>query len=266
MKIETILVTLLLISMLSYSQATTAIKPYPDQETEQKVITQPPLIPPIVWTGIMVIVGIFVVLGMFGGFILVILLLIKFMFPPKPIPEFEKLKQERISSAKHWNGSSLDTVRLIGDSNVPPSTIGYCTGFKAEQTFDYITYHHGTPAFLFILRMLKGPKFQLHIPILNITIPEDHIIQLEPSKHSVPGREVLIYASGVSQAQSKYEVPNTSDIAIHKRMEMERAEIIARTHGKTASHVAEISEKMWESTKEHFKKRDNEPSKSPAGR
>lgn len=264
--------SLLLIIALSFAQTTVppgGIKPYPgDTQLVNQTVTSPPLIPPILSQVAIIIIGAFIVLGMFAVFILIVLLMIKLIFPAKPLQEWEKLRKERIAMAKGWNGSNMDIVSLSGnrEEDIPTSILGWCTGFKAEHTFDYVTYHTGLPAFLFMLKKLKGPKFQLYIPILDIMIPEDHIIQVESNKRGSLGKNLVIYASGVSMEVQGYEVPNSSAIPLSKRMKMERADIIARTHAKTASHIPEISEKLWEGGKEHFKKRDSEPSRSPAGK
>jgi len=272
MKYKMFVLSLLLIVAISYSQAQVKpgeLKPFPGSVTTvNQTITQPPIIPPILTQIVVIIIGVFIVIGMFAAFILVVLLMIKFIFPPKPIQEWERTRKERIAMAKGWNGTNLEVVSLLGnkDEDVPPSVLGWCTGFKAEVAFDYITYHTGLPGYLFLLKKIKGPKFQLYIPILDITIPEDHVIQVEPKKRGAIGRNLVIYASGVISGTEGYDEPNSSSVPISSRMKLERAEIIARVHSKTASHIPEISEKLWEGSREHFKKRDSEPSRSPAGR
>jgi hypothetical protein len=270
MNYKYLIISILFLSILSYSQATEAIKPYPGTTgpTKDVQVVKEPWIPPAIMNIIIILGAIAAGFVLFALFILVVLIMIKMIFPPKPIREHEKMFKERIFLAKRWNGTNLDKLHLIGDpmTGVPPSTVGYCTGYKAESKFDYVTYHHGAPGILFLFKLFKGPKFQLHIPILDITIPEDRIIEIEPSKHGIPGRDFFIFASGLTPSHSGYEMPNTTDIPIHKRMEHERAELIARAHGRTASLIPEAAEKLWESSKEHFKKRDSEPSKAPAGK
>jgi hypothetical protein len=271
MNYKMFVLSLLLMLAVPFSQSVAPgeIKPYPGSvPMVNQTITQPPLIPPMITTGIVIIIGIFVVLGMFAAFILIVLLMIKFIFPAKPLQEWEKLRKERVAMAKGWNGSTLDVVSLSGnrDEDIPPTVLGYCTGFKAEKAFDYVTYHTGLPGYLFLLRYLKGQKFQLYIPILDIMIPDDHIIQVEPTKRGALGKNLVIYATGVSVEVQGYESPNSTTVPVSSRMKAERSDIISRTHAKTASHIPEISEKLWEGGKEHFKKRDSEPSRAPAGK
>jgi len=254
---------LCLMSTLIFAQ-TQPIKTYPGATTQET--TKAPLIPPIITQIVIALIGVLIFLVMVSIFIIVVLLLIRHFFGNKVVPEAEKLKKERISKAKSWSGSNLDFIALLGDDKkVPSSIIGYCSGFAAEANFDYITYHTGLPSYMLLFRLLKGPKFQLHIPIIDLTIPSDHIIQVEPDLHTAPGRTIFIFASGLMNS-TDYEIPNTTTISISKRMKFERADIISRTHSETASMLPQLGEKFWESTKEHYKKRDAESAKSQSGR
>jgi len=243
--------------------------PYPGQDpnVETEPVATQPLIPPLISQAILIIGGLFIVLVFGMIFVLGVLIMIKFIFGSPKIELAEQIRRKKIGESKGWNGTNLGVVELAGDNkSVPPSTIGYCTGFKAESDFDYITYHTGLPGYLFLLRMIKGPAFQIHIPILDINIPSDSIIQIEPELHSTPGRTLLIHASGIEPSHSGYEKTNNSKITIASRMRQERDEVIAQTHGKTASLIPEIAEHIWEGSKEHFKKRSAESSKTPSGR
>jgi hypothetical protein len=271
MKIKNILLTMLLFVSLVYSQtaAQTGIKPYPGAEPELEAKATAPLIPPII-SQLIIVVGI-VVIGalMITVFIIVMLFIVKMIFGDKKLPEAEIIMKERVASCKSWNGTQLGYLELSGDGDkVPQSTIGHMTGFKAEGAFDYMTYHTGAPPYMFLFKMLsrQGSRFQLHIPIIDITIPPDHIVQIEQKLHSALGRRTTIYASGLQQAQSHYEMPNNSTIKISERMGMERDEMIARMHGATASLLPELSENLWESGKEYHKKKGAESSRAPAGK
>jgi hypothetical protein len=188
---------------------------------------------------------------MFLVFIAVVLFVIKILFFNKRVPEFEIAKKERIGRCKSWNGSNLNIVRLFGDKkNIQGTIIGYCSGFAAEAEFDYITYHTGLPGYLFILKMIKGPRFQLNIPIINISIPRDFIIQLKNEEHSAPGPEIWLYGSGLVPVQSGYEALNTSTVDIPERMKMEQSELVSRAHGETASLIPRLAEEYWDAKPE----------------
>lgn len=261
---KTMCITLFLLAVTAFAQQ--AIQPYPGGNGETEAVPTAPLLPPIVSQGILIIGGIIIFLGFFAGLVIVLLIVLRMVFPPKQLPSTEESKKNRIAECKSWNGTNLNFVGLAGDTRTPPSTIGYCSGFKSEGKFDYITYHTGLPGYLFPIKKLKGESFQLHIPFIDITIPPDHIIQIEPELHGAPGRMMLIFASGLVPVHSGYEAPNTSNFKIRRRMEMERAETIAKEHGRTASLLPELAEKLWESDKQHFKKREAEPSRSSGGR
>jgi hypothetical protein len=49
-------------------------------------------------------------------------------------------------------------------------------------------------------------------------------------------------------------------------MRMEKSDIISRVHGNTASEIRNLAEKYWETTKDHYKKRDAESSRAQAGK
>jgi len=264
MKLNAIIAILLVMLCAVFAQAD-GIKPYPGTvQTVEKV--NPPLIPPIVTQAVVAIIGVIIFLVMFTIFIIFVLFILKLIFGNKPIPAAEMIRREKIADAKGWNGSDLNLVETEGSGSVQGNIQGYCSGFKAEGEWDYITYHSGLPGYLFILKMLKGPRFQVHIPILDIMIPADHIIQLKPTDHTPPGRRLKIFASGIMNAHSGYEMPNTTSVPISVRMEHEREDVVARTHGDTASLLPKLGELYWEAKEEHFKKRNSEPSKSPAGR
>jgi len=251
MNLKYVLLCLLLSTNLLFAQE--GIKPYPgaqQQEMEEKVVPPNPFVVAIIQViGVIIILG--VALVMILIFFAVMLFIIKILFFSKKIPEFEILKKERIARCKSWNGSNLGIVRLFGEKkNIQGSIIGYCSGFCAEGEFDYITYHMGLPSYLLVLKLLKGPRFQIHIPIIDITIPRDFIIQLSPDEHSQPGTEIWLYGSGLVNAQSGYEALNTTKINIDERMKLERADLIARAHGETASYVQQLSEIYWESKPE----------------
>jgi len=251
MKMQYIILSLLLIISLVFSQSPSGIKPYPGQTQELVPTPTNPIIPPIFWW---ILAGIlflgFSAVG-FLIFIAIILFIIKILFFNKRVPEFEIAKKERISRCKSWNGSNLNIVRLFGDKkNVQGTIIGYCSGIAAEGEFDYITYHTGLPGYLFPLKMLKGPRFQLHIPIIDICIPRDFVIQLKNEEHSAPGPEIWLYGSGLVPVQSGYEGLNTTTVDIATRIKMEQSELVARAHGETASFVARLSEEYWDAKPE----------------
>lgn len=260
------LVILLLMTLLLSTFAQGDIKPYPGDAGTQPAPSQP-LIPPLVSQAILIVGGIIVFCGFFLALFFVLLIVLRLIFPPKKLPDSEVVRRNRISDCKGWGGTNLYLVQLAGDSkSVPTSILGFCSGFKAEGKFNYITYHTGMPSYFFVLKRLKGSNFQLHIPFIDITIPPDHIIQIEPDLHSVPGKTIVIYSSGIMLGNSDYEIPNTSSVLMHERMEIERNELIARAHGVTASHTRELAETFWESKPEHFKKRDAESNRVPAGK
>ena len=250
MKMQYIMLSLLLIIALVSAQTPSGLQPYPGQQQLEPKPTNP-IIPPIFWWIIGGILGLGFAAVMFLIFIAVVLFVIKILFFNKRVPEYEILKKERIGRCKSWNGSNLNIVRLFGDKkNIQGTTVGYCSGFAAEGEFDYISYHTGLPGYLFILKMLKGPRFQLNIPIINISIPRDFIIQLTTEEHSSPGPEIWLYGSGLVNAQSGYEALNTTTVDIATRMKMEQSELVSRAHGETASLIPRLAEEYWDAKPE----------------
>jgi len=245
-----ILSLLLLIALVS-AQSNTGLQPYPGTEQELEAKATPSPIPPIFWWIIGGTLGLGFAAVMFLVFIAIILFVIKILFFNKRVPEYEILKKERIGRCKSWNGSNLGIVRLFGDKkNIQGTVVGYCSGFAAEGEFDYITYHTGLPGYLFLLKMIKGPRFQLNIPIIDISIPRDFIIQLTNEEHSAPGPEIWLYGSGVVFVQSGYEAINTTTIDIATRMKMEQSELVARSHGEMASLLPRLAEEYWDAKPE----------------
>jgi hypothetical protein len=265
MKLNYLAGVMLFLLVIAQAQDT-GLRPFPGANSTTDVKATGPMIPPMVSQ--ILVAGAAIVIGliMITIFLVVIALVLKWLFGSKKPIEAEVIRKNRIADCKGWNGSELSVVELAGDGTVQPSIHGWCTGFKAEGEWDYITYHTGLPGYMFLFKMLKGPRFQLFIPIVDIMIPPDHIIQLHPKEHTPPGRRILVYASGIRAAHSGYEMANTSLVTISERMKHERDDVIARMHGETASLLPKLAEDYWEAKQEHFKKKGAESSKASAGK
>lgn len=237
------------------------IKPYPTQPQKPSSPQQGnSIFSLLIQIGIIVFVLLFIVI-ILGAIVFIAFFIARMFIKVRTPPLDEQIYKERVKLSKQWNGTELYRVMLSGDEKIPSHAVGYCNGFLPEKEFDYIHVHSGLPGWFWFIKKIKGENAQLEIPLLNISIPEGRLIQVEPHLHSAPGRTIMLYGSGLYRA-GKYWALNTSNIPRSKRIDSETADILDRCVGSWLGRFQQYSETLWEMGKEHHRRKEFESGKA----